>query len=127
MHAVPPQINTSKLVNSPGNCLDLTHDLENAQQVGLKLCVKAGPSAQLTLRCDITEGIPTPVVKWLKDGNEVLTSGGYNPISLNLTLSLPTNASNAEKEEIEGNYTCVAINVAGVASASSHVTLFGGI
>lgn len=122
---MPPQINSSKLVNSPGNCLDLTQDLKNTQQVGLRLCVRAGPSAQLTLRWDILDGIPSPDVKWFKDG--ILLAGPYNQTSHSLTLTLPSDASNVAKTEIEGNYSCVATNIAGTASVSSYVTLFGGI
>lgn len=111
-------------MNSPGNCWDLTQDLENTQQVGLRLCVIAGPSAQLTLKCDILDGIPTPDIRWLKDGT--LIAGPYNQTSFSLTLTLPSDASNVAKGEIEGNYSCVAINAAGIASVSSYVTLFGG-
>lgn len=85
----------------------------------------AGPSAELTLKCDILDGIPTPDIKWLKDGT--LIAGPYNQTSFSLTLSLPSDASNAAKREIEGNYSCVAVNAAGIASVSSYVTLFGGI
>ncbi|CAI8032744.1 hypothetical protein GBAR_LOCUS18487, partial [Geodia barretti] len=31
---VPPRINSSELVTSPGNCLDLTQSLVNTQPVG---------------------------------------------------------------------------------------------
>ena len=120
---MPPKINQSDISNSPGNCLDLTQNLENYQRIGIDLCVRAGPDAELTLECEILEGEPTPDVKWLKDGKELVYANASN----NLTLLLPANASTAAKLAIEGNYTCVAINKAGIVSASSYILLFGGI
>lgn len=130
--SVPPQINSSDFVNNPGNCLDLTQNLENTQQVGTELCVRAGPSAKLTLNCKILDGLPVPNMWWLKDGKKLylaLLAGSYNETSQNQTLSLllPNEASTTAKQHIEGNYTCTAINTAGMVSASSYVTLFGGI
>ena len=124
---VPPRINSSDTVTSPGNCLDLTHEYTASQQVGLELCVRAG--ATLTLRCEVVEGRPDPEVKWLKDGEELAAAldGGYSEGQFNLTLTLPSEASHVGKRQMEGNYTCIAINVAGMVSASSYVTLFGGI
>ena len=119
---VPPKINQSNISNSPGNCLDLTQNLKNYQRIGIDLCVKAGPGAKLTLECEILEGEPIPHVKWLKDGKELV----YANTSNKLTLALPTNANNTAKLTIEGNYTCAAINEAGIVSASSYVLLFGG-
>ena len=126
---MPPEINSSILFNGPGNCLDLTETLQNVQQVGKDLCVRAGISAILTLKCEMLQGVPTPDVMWLKDGknlNDTLALGVYENTISNLTILLPADASSASKRAIEGNYSCVAINSAGIASASSYVALFGG-
>ena len=124
--SVPPKINQSDVANSPGNCLDLTQSLENSHRIGIDICVRAGAGAELTLECAILQGVPTPDIKWLKDGKELVSATSYTNTSKHLTLSLPTNASRAAKLSIEGNYSCVAINKAGIVSASSYVLLFGG-
>ena len=41
-------------------------------------------------------------------------------------MTLPSDASISSKQEIEGNYSCVAINEAGITTASTYVTMFGG-
>lgn len=128
-HPVPPVVNRSDVVNNPGNCLDLTHDLFNVQRVGAEMCVRAGKPALLILQCKILDGIPKPTVKWLKDGRSiagVLQRISYIDASENLTLLLGSEAYGKSKREIEGNYTCVASNIAGTIAVSSYVTLFGG-
>ena len=103
--------------------------MDTIQQVGIDLCVKAGPHAGVTLTCEVLQGVPIPEVTWLRNGKDLsvtLTAGSYKYITNTLTLMLPVNASSTAKKSIEGNYSCVAINPAGVASASSYITLFGG-
>lgn len=111
--------------------MDLTQELVNTQQVGQELCVRAGEGATLTLQCEVLEGTPPPTtVKWLKDGRELaesLDADSYKVTAKNLTLYLPTEAYGKSKQVIEGNYTCTASNLAGIASVSSDITLFGGI
>ena len=126
--SVPPLINSSDVVNSPGNCLDLTEYLYNFQRIGVDLCLRAGDRAKLTLFCDVVEGIPAPTVKWVKDGRELKTvSGSRQVTSKYLTLELPSEAYGIAKEQVEGNYTCLVYNTAGTTTLSSYITLFGGM
>lgn len=132
LYSVPPVINSSDIANSPGNCLDLTRDLENSQRVGVEMCLRAGRGAVLILHCQVLEGIPKPTVTWLKDGRKLAEVLGRNynayiETPQNLTLILGTEAYGDRKRAIEGNYTCLASNIAGNTSVSSYVTLFGGI
>ena len=125
---MPPLINSSDVVNSPGNCLDLTDNVYNTQRIGVDLCLRAGERARLTLICDVVDGIPAPTLKWFKDGKELNTvSGSHQVTSKYLTLELPSEAYGAAKEQFEGNYTCVAYNTAGTTTVSSYITLFGGM
>ena len=129
--AVPPWLNISELTNLPGNCLDLTQNSDNnTHQIGIDLCVRAGPNKELTLRCEVLHGDPTPQVRWLRDGKDLavtLSKDSYENTTESLTLALPFDASSAAKQAIEGNYSCVATNAAGVAVASSYIILFGGM
>lgn len=129
---MPPQINSSGIVNSPGNCIDLTTQHQASQQVGSELCVRTGPGTSLYLHCDVSEGVPKPDVKWLKDGQSLAQAlDGYqylvftSGVLLIENLTLPIEASQLGKGSMEGNYTCVATNIAGMATASSYVVLFG--
>jgi hypothetical protein len=128
---VPPQIKTSDLVSSPGNCLDLTQEQQNAtQQIGVDLCVKAAQGTTLTLGCGVLQGVPPPDTHWLRDGEHLastLPSEVYENTTERLILTLPLDASHSSKQAIEGNYSCVATNEAGIAVASTFVTLFGDI
>ena len=119
--SVPPKINTSSVVSGPGNCLDLTKSLENVHEIGIDMCVRAGERAKLVIKCKLLEGVPSPDIMWLRDGKEINRS-----LDSRLTLVLPTDASTSSKQSIEGNYTCVATNRAGITAASSYITLFGG-
>lgn len=128
-YIVPPQINSSALVAGPGNCLDLTDRMESVQQIGKDLCVRAGPYAIIILKCEVLQGVPLPDIKWMRDGEnltDVLAQEYYETTSINLTLFLPNDASSTSKQDIEGNYSCVATNLAGIASSSSYITIFGG-
>ena len=95
------------------------------------MCVRAGPSATLTLVCGVVQGVPAPDIQWLKDGEALpkTLSPRFNSenTSSSLTLILPLDASPSSKGEIEGNYSCVATNEAGITTASTYVILFGGI
>ena len=138
--SVPPVINSSDVVNNPGNCLDLTESLYNSHRAGVDLCLKAGERARVTITCDVVDGTPNPTIKWFKDGRELNTVSGSRTvtsaifggsrgqwISRILTLELPTEAYGTAKEQVEGNYTCVAHNIAGATTASSYIALFGGM
>lgn len=87
--------------------------------------MRAGPSARLTLLCGVVQGVPAPNIQWLKNGKELPSN--YNATNNSLTLELPSDASIASKLEVEGNYSCVATNEAGITTASTYVTLFGGM
>lgn len=116
-------------MNNLGNCLDLTRDLFHIQRIGTEMCVRAGTPAILVLQCQILDGMPKPTVKWLKDGRsiaEVLNSRSYIATSENLTLLLGNEAYGERKREMDGNYTCLATNMAGAIAVTSYVTLFGG-
>lgn len=75
--------------------------------------VRTLPGTQLSFTCP-ARGIPSPAISWRK-GNEVLLQTG-----LLLTLGA-VDSSN------QGQYTCVATNIAGSAEASSDVTLEGAL
>ena len=50
--------NSSDLVNSPRNCLDLTQDMDTIQQIGIDLCISR--TTCWTHACGVY--IPTPEV-----------------------------------------------------------------
>ena len=103
--------------------MDLTREGESTHRVGEDVCVRAGPSARLTLMCGVVQGVPTPTIQWLENGQEIPNVTNSN----SLILTLPSDASVSSKQEIEGNYSCVATNEAGITTASTYVTLFGGM
>ena len=129
LSSVSPRINTSDLLNNPGNCLDLTRQEQNTHRIGEDMCVRAGQTARLTLKCEILQGVPTPGIHWLKNGANLsskLALGLDSNTNNSLTLTLPSDASTSSKREIEGNYSCVATNDAGITAATTYVVLFGG-
>ena len=94
----------------------------------------------MTITCDVVEGSPKPTIKWFKDGKELNTVSGSRTVTTSifggsggqrisriLTLELPSEAYGTAKEQVEGNYTCVAHNIAGATTASSYIALFGGM
>ena len=133
MFAVPPKINTSDLVKSPGNCLDLTRDplaLKEVQPIGADLCLRAGLGVTVSLKCSIAEGTLHPTIRWFKDGTAVTRYWNGNPVleeSEWLDIEIPSQAYGTPKDRVEGNYTCWVFNVAGGTRMESHVTLFGGM
>lgn len=110
--------------------MDLTRHNAATNRIGEDVCTKAAPNNTLTLVCELTQGVPTPHIQWLKNGetlpNGVILSNSSDTWSSNITLKLPINASTSSKQQIEGNYSCVVINRAGLTTASSYVTIFGG-
>ena len=111
-------------MTNPGNCLDLTKEPltnDNILPIGVDLCVWAGVvEARVTLACNIVEGTPVPTIQWFKDGVPILEE------SETLDIRLSYIAYGTPKEHIEGNYTCLAYNVAGSTTMETHLTLFGG-
>ena len=126
--AEPP----SPHVQAPGNCKDVTNTTIASEQVGLDLCVQAGPDAQLYLNCITETGTPAPTFSWFKDGVEINSSSDGYTIFPNGTLLmgnilLPVDAAIAGVPDVTGLYTCVAVNLAGStdANATSYVVPFG--
>lgn len=114
----------------PGSCLDRTSVARTYEQVGIDLCVKAGPGAQLVLGCELERGDPKPIITWLIDDvpiNEVNGSYTQQPDG---TLSvedilLPGDAVSSHQWDASGLYTCIAENIAGSARTSSYIFPFG--
>ena len=124
--SVPPKINTSDLLHNPGNCLDLTKQEQNVVMVGEDVCVRAGPNARLTLTCQVFQGVPEPALQW-DSPHSARRISRISADGNSLDLLLPSDASYSSKLLIEGNYTCVARNTAGITTATTYVTLFGGM
>ena len=74
----------------------------------VNVAVGEGGSTEFT--CFAT-GIPPPEITWLHNGNPVQTGN-----------SLIINNVNANRQ---GNYVCLAFNVAGDAEAAASLTIFG--
>ena len=80
--------------------------------------VTALTNTSITIQCP-TSGVPTPTVKWTKDGQEIPSGGKYkvqNDGSLVISVA---------DENDSGQYTCTADSVAGMDSVSSTVQVKG--
>ncbi len=114
----------------PGSCLDRISNATTHEQVGIDLCIKAGPGTQLILGCELERGDPQPIITWLIDNvpfNEV--NGSYTQ-QVDGTLSVEDilllgDAVSSHRWDVSGLYTCVAENIAGSARASSYIFPFG--
>ena len=114
----------------PGSCLDRTSNATTHEQVGIDLCVKAGPGTQLILSCELERGDPKPIITWLIDNVPVGEVNGSYTQQLDGTLLvedilLPGDAVSTHRWDISGLYTCIMENIAGSAHASSYIFPFG--
>ena len=132
MYAVVPKI--AKPLSSPplpGSCLDKTStNLTIHEQVGIDVCINAGPGARLVLGCELERGDPKPIITWLIDNVPVSEVNGSYSQQLDGTLLvedilLPGDAVSTYRWDISGLYTCIAENIAGSSRASSYVFPFG--
>ena len=114
-----------------GSCLDVISNVTSHEQAGVDLCVKAGRDTQLFLGCKLKRGNPEPIITWLLDGTPISEiNGSYTQLSdgtlLIEDILLPGDVLSSGGWDISGLYTCVAVNIAGTAHASSYVFPFGG-
>ena len=77
-------------------------------------------NTSITIQCP-TSGVPTPIVTWTKDGEQIPNDGRY---TVQDDGSLLVNDA-GEKDSTR--YTCITGNVAGKASASSTVNIVGKV
>lgn len=129
--AVVPKI-ANPLSSPPlsGSCLDRTSNATTHEQVGIDLCVKAGPGSQLTLSCELERGDPKPIITWLIDSIPVSEANGSYIQQLDGSLLMEDilllgDEVSAHRWDISGLYTCIAENIAGSARASSYIFPFG--
>ena len=111
--------------------MDLTSKQTSTVQIGSDVCARA--SSLLYIDCKVT-GVPLPTLTWLKNGvpieylrqlEDKITSFANGTILLN-ELVTDFHARINNDTMTSGNYTCVAINKAGIAISSTFVVAFGG-
>lgn len=81
--------------------------------------IKVQVGHSIELPC-VIQGVPHPSVSWKKDGTTLVADGAHYSLSRNGTLAVRQVALSDE-----GNYTCVASNVAGQDKASIQLQVQG--
>jgi hypothetical protein len=71
----------------------------------------------VSLECKCV-GVPTPVLKWFKDGKEIKPGDVF-------ALSHRKDGEDGDAESQLGTYTCQAVNCMGVATSTSRVKVIG--
>lgn len=117
--------------HSPGSCKDATKNNTVHQQVGLDLCVQAKNITKIYVSCEISRGTPEPNITWLKDHKSIETDNRDYTLFENGTLLIkgllvPIEARVQNLTDYSGLYTCVAVNIAGIANVSSYILPLGG-
>lgn len=73
----------------------------------------------ITLHCE-ADGVPRPVITWLKDGRPLGTGSGLQILSDGRLLRI------RDAQVVHtGRYTCIAVNVAGQDESKHDVTVHG--
>ena len=117
----------SSLVRRPGDCKDVTNERIAIEHVGMNLCYHT--SSSLYLHCVVDRGNPKPRITWRKDGSSLpktvkILNNGKTLLFKNTIIDLE--AKMHRLPIVGGNYTCIATNPSGTATASSVITPIGG-